>query len=65
MILSLNFEERIDLLKEMKLKKVRSRECAEHLNISNSAISQYFNGKMDLSNMNEIALIKFVQNYKK
>lgn len=51
---------KLTLLMTMRKKRIRQRELAEHLKISCSAISQWFNNKSTLCATNEQKIIKYV-----
>ena len=53
-------DEKLALLMKMKKKRIRQKELAEHLKISCSAVSQWFNNRSTLCGTNERKIIEYV-----
>jgi len=56
-----SYEERCQLLFEMKLKKIKAQELALHLNCSSSWVSQFFNNKIDWNKETVDKAIKYIK----
>ena len=62
----MTFEERLSLLMEMKRKKIKQFEVAQFLEVSNSAVSQFFTKCEKSINDDKVKQMKsFINNYKK
>lgn len=56
------YEERCKLAMEMKLKKIKFKDIAEHCDCSSSWVSQYFNSKVDFTKDMETKMINYINN---
>ncbi|MFB4472165.1 HTH domain-containing protein [Oceanobacillus caeni] len=60
-MMSLTRNDKLNLFLQKKSKKIKNKELAESLDVSESAISRYFNFTLQLSECKEQQLIEYIE----